>query len=301
VNLTVVGATVGLGIGVGVVLMFMGLPVVRRPGLDDRLAPYLEQHRLMGAVGARTTLAGGIARRLSRRTASLLGGSEAVRLRLQRAGRSPDLEAFRAEQIVWAAAGLLIGGALAAMLWWRRSASAGGLVVLVLAAGVGAFVGRDWLLGREADRREQRILAEFPTIADLLALSVAAGEGPLAALERVVRTSAGELSGELRRTLADVRAGAALSEALGGLASRTGLAPLARFVDGVVVAVERGTPLADVLKAQAQDVREASRRALMETAGRKEIGMMVPVVFLVLPVTVLFAVYPGFAFMRLSL
>jgi tight adherence protein C len=28
---------------------------------------------------------------------------------------------------------------------------------------------------------------------------------------------------------------------------------------------------------------------------------VVPVVFLVLPVTVLFAVYPGFAFMRLSL
>jgi tight adherence protein C len=246
-------------------------------------------------------MAGGAARRISRRTASLLGGSEAVRLRLQRAGRSPDLEAFRAEQIVWAAAGLLIGGALATMLWWRRSASVGGLVVLVLAAGVGAFVGRDWLLGREADRREQRILAEFPTIADLLALSVAAGEGPVAALDRVVRTSAGELSGELRRTLADVRAGATLSDALGGLASRTGLAPLARFVDGVVVAVERGTPLADVLKAQAQDVREASRRALMETAGRKEIGMMVPVVFLVLPVTVLFAVYPGFAFMRLSL
>jgi tight adherence protein C len=100
--------------------------------------------------------------------------------------------------------------------------------------------------------------------------------------------------------LADVRAGAGLSDALTGLASRTGLVPLARFVDGVVVAVERGTPLADVLKAQAQDVREASRRALMETAGRKEIGMMVPVVFLVLPVTVLFAVYPGFAFMRLS-
>lgn len=48
-------------------------------------------------------------------------------------------------------------------------------------------------------------------------------------------------------------------------------------------------------------MREARRRALMETAGRKEIGMMVPVVFLVLPVTVLFAVYPGFAFMRLGL
>jgi tight adherence protein C len=74
---------------------------------------------------------------------------------------------------------------------------------------------------------------------------------------------------------------------------------LARFVDGMVIAVERGTPLADVLRAQAQDVRESSRRAIMEAGGRKEIGMMVPVVFLILPITVLFAVYPGFALLRL--
>ena len=69
----------------------------------------------------------------------------------------------------------------------------------------------------------------------------------------------------------------------------------------MVVAVERGTPLADVLRAQAQDVREAGQRALMDAAGKKEIAMMVPVVFLILPVTVLFAVYPGFAFLRLGL
>ena len=61
----------------------------------------------------------------------------------------------------------------------------------------------------------------------------------------------------------------------------------------VAVAVERGTPLADVLHAQAADVREASRRELIETAARKEVFMMVPVVFLVLPVTVLFAFFPG--------
>jgi tight adherence protein C len=60
------------------------------------------------------------------------------------------------------------------------------------------------------------------------------------------------------------------------------------------VAVERGTPLADVLRAQAMDVREAGRRRLLEIGGRKEIAMMVPVVFLILPVTVVFALYPGF-------
>jgi tight adherence protein C len=48
-----------------------------------------------------------------------------------------------------------------------------------------------------------------------------------------------------------------------------------------------------VLRAQAVDVREAGKRGLLESGGRKEIGMMVPVVFLVLPVTVVFALFPG--------
>ena len=73
----------------------------------------------------------------------------------------------------------------------------------------------------------------------------------------------------------------------------TGLPLVARFAQGIAVAVERGTPLADVLHAQAADVREAGRRELIETAARKEVLMMVPVVFLVLPVTVLFAFWPG--------
>jgi tight adherence protein C len=150
-------------------------------------------------------------------------------------------------------------------------------------------------------RREERMVAEFPTVAELLALSVSAGEGAVGALERVARTCRGELSAELRRTLADARAGATLVQALEGLGRRTSLPALARFVDGVAVAVERGTPLAEVLRAQAQDVRDVGRRRLMESGGKKEIAMMVPVVFLVLPVTVVFAVYPGLAALSVSL
>lgn len=77
------------------------------------------------------------------------------------------------------------------------------------------------------------------------------------------------------------------------LATRTGLTLVGRFAEGVAVAVERGTPLADVLHAQAADVREAGRRELIESGARKEVAMMVPVVFLVLPVTVVFAFWPG--------
>ena len=138
------------------------------------------------------------------------------------------------------------------------------------------------------------MLAEFPTVAELLALAVAAGEGPVGALERVTRISRGELAASCGRALAEARAGASLVQALEASPRRTSLPPLARFVDGVAVAVERGTPLAEVLRAQAVDVREAGKRALLEAGGRKEIAMMVPVVFLVLPVTVLFALFPGF-------
>ena len=66
------------------------------------------------------------------------------------------------------------------------------------------------------------------------------------------------------------------------------------------MAIERGTPLADVLRAQAQDVRDNSKRELMEIAGKKEIAMLAPVVFFILPLTVVFAVFPGLSLMRLN-
>lgn len=304
------GALAGLVLGVGLLLVMHRLPVARRISLDDRLAPYLRDgarpSRLLvrgttTSIPALRRLLGPAVGDAARRADQLIGGSASVRRRLVRAGRDPDIEAFRAEQLLWGTGGLGLGVLVAALLWWRGSGSAPALVTLVLVSGAFGVVARDWSLTRWAAQRESRILAQFPTVAEMLALSVSAGEGPVAALDRVSRLSDGELADELRRTLADARAGASLPTALQSLSDRTGLVPLARFVDGVVVAVERGTPLADVLRAQAQDVREAGQRALMDAAGKKEIAMMIPVVFLILPVTVLFAVYPGFAFLRLGL
>ena len=56
-----------------------------------------------------------------------------------------------------------------------------------------------------------------------------------------------------------------------------------------------------MLRAQAQDVRESGRRALMELGGKREVVMLVPVVFLILPVTVVFAVFPSLATLRVGL
>jgi tight adherence protein C len=211
------------------------------------------------------------------------------------------VEQFRAEQVVWGVLGTLAGCLLALLSVAGRGVHVIPMLGLVVIGGLLGGLLRDQVLSWQVGRREERMLAEFPTVAELLALSVGAGEGAVGALERVARTCHGELSIELRRTLADARAGASMLQALEGLAARSSLPALARFVDGVAIALERGSPLADVLRAQAQDVRELARRRLLETGGKKEIAMMVPVVFLVLPVTVLFAVYPGFAVLSLDL
>ena len=94
-------------------------------------------------------------------------------------------------------------------------------VLLLVAAGVctlGGVLARDRYLTRQVARREERMLAEFPTVAELLALAVTAGEGPVGALERVTRLSHGELARELRRALGEARAGASLVHALEGIA-----------------------------------------------------------------------------------
>ena len=298
------GAGVGLLAGVGLWLAALRLPVLRRPTLDDRLAPYLRDSarpsRLLTSQRALTPfptlerIAAPFMSDAIRLLERVLGGAGSVRRRLEQAGRGMTVDEFRAEQVLWGASGLLGGIGLSLLFAANGSFRAVPLLILCLLCAVTGVLARDRWLTREVARREERMMAEFPTIAELLALAVAAGEGATGALERVTRISRGELARELGRALNDARAGASLVQALQGISARTNLPPLARFVDGVAIAVERGTPLAEVLRAQAVDVREAGKRALLEAGGRKEIAMMVPVVFLVLPVTVLFALFPGF-------
>jgi hypothetical protein len=72
------------------------------------------------------------------------------------------------------------------------------------------------------------------------------------------------------------------------------------LVDQLLAALDRGSPLAEVLRAHALDAREDSERALLEAAGTREVAMLIPLVFLILPVTVLFAVWPGLMVLQLG-
>ena len=305
------GALLGATVGAGLLLVAARVRVIRRPQLAVRVLPYVRDLPQVGrtpqlrvASSSPTSAAAGVFGPVLRSAADaverVLGGATSVRRRLQRAGLDKTVHELRIEQVLWGVVGFAIAAAWGVL---RMLTQPGSAVSSLLACGVAFVVGvlaRDTYLTSQVRNRERRILAEFPTVAELLALAVAAGEGPVAALDRVVRRSGGELSADLGRVLAEIRTGEPVAAAFDAMASATGLPLVARFAQGIAVAVERGTPLADVLHAQAADVREAGRRELIETAARKEVFMMVPVVFLVLPITVLFAFWPGVVGLHLT-
>jgi tight adherence protein C len=299
------GAGLGLLAALGVVIAVRATPPMRPIRLADRIAPYVADtpppSKLLDRPSA-TSAPFTVARRLFGPALGeavsfldrVVGGSASVRRRLAGLGAPMTVEEFRVEQVLWGTVGGVLAAVLVVLVGGARDGVDPLFVILAALGGLLAGVlGRDWWLTHQLTAREQAMLSEFPVVADLLALSVVAGESPLDALERVCRLTGGELAGDLQRGLARARAGTPMTAALTDLAEQTTLDPFARFLQGLVVAIERGTPLADVLRAQAVDVREIAKRALLEAGGRKEISMMVPVVFLILPITVMFALYPG--------
>lgn len=294
------GAILGLVAGLGLAMIHAGWFRSKNPAIAARVDPYLRDVIPLSHTRGTGSTKAPLLSRAGDTVDRCLGGAASVRRRLVRLGSVTTLEQFRRQQVMWGLAGFGGLAALSALLFARGVAEPAGLLIVCVAGFVGGVLARDQALTAAVRRHEIRLGEEFPTVADLLALSVAAGEGPTAGLERVVRVCHGELAAELHTVLGAIRTGTPLVRAFDELAARTGVASIARFSEGLAVAVERGTPLVDVLHSQAADVRESSRRELIEIGGRKEVLMMIPVVFLILPVTVIFAFFPGFIGLNLT-
>lgn len=307
------GGLCGAGAAFGLWLFASRVVLIGRPRVADRVLPYVRDLPELGRrryaasyapttgptaafVGVFGPLLGGAGAVVER----ILGGGGSIAIRLRRAGLEMTVADFRVQQVMWGLAAFSVAALLGLLEAMRNPSGSLGSLLLCFAAFAGGVLIRENYLTSQANARERQILTEFPAVAELLALAVAAGEGPVSALDRVVQRSGGELSRDLARVLGAIRTGEPVGAAFDRLASETGLALVARFAQGIAVAVERGTPLADVLHAQAADVREAGRRELIEAAARKEVAMMVPVVFLILPTTVLFAFYPGLVGLSLT-
>jgi len=290
----------------GLMLVAHHLPTAQTPSTRERVLPYLGRPewrppvshapaRGLSTPGSLVAQIGALASHLSWVT----GGNASAQRRLDVLGDSRPIEQYRLEQLAW---GSMSAASVAALLSLKgvQTSQWLSLGVAIALGGLAGVLARDRRLTAQVKKHGEKLRAELPTIVEMLAMTVAAGSGLTLAIERVSQIGSGAVAAEFQRVLADVRVGLPLIPALHQMADRSESTELRRFVDAVIVSVERGTPLADVLVAQAADAREAERQALIESGGRKEIGMMVPVVFLVLPLSVVFVLFPGFYGLQLG-
>lgn len=300
-----VAIVLGAAFGIGACCLLAVTPRWGAASLTRRIAPYVRDVADLRGVTAWSAPALGTSTAAvwaaaQSRLGRMLGGADGVARRLLQAGWRMDVAAFRGRQLAWALSGVAIGGVVAVglALAGRFSPAA---VVLPPVFAVVALVLCDVRLSTAARRRAGRIQEELPTVLEFLALCLSAGEGLLDSLRRVGSVGAGELTGEIRSVVLAVGTGSSLGDALTAMARGLDVPALSRSVDHLVAAIDRGAPLAQVLQSQATDAREDAKRVLIEQAGRKEILMLIPLVFLVLPLSVIFAVFPGIFMLRLGL
>ena len=143
-------------------------------------------------------------------------------------------------------------------------------------------------------RERTAIESEFPLVVELFAILIGGGMSPSTALAHISEAGEGAFIALLRPIVEEMRNGLNLAQALDILNRRVESPIIRRFCDSLAISVERGTSLIEVVARQVEEVRQAQRTAISDRASKAELSLMVPVVFLILPISILFALWPSY-------
>ena len=255
----------------------------------DPAAEGREGHRLIGRLVAPL-------RSIGRTVARVLPATylEQTRERLERAGDPIGVNEFLGLRL---ASTIVSCGVITTIVVLVNRAPLPITIAVAIGAAAG-FVGPGIAMTMiTRSRRSAMQRALIPSL-DMLALSAEAGLAFDGAIAQVVLRWKNPLSDELRRLLLEFQMGRERKQALRGLARRTGLPDLLKFVNAVIQADTLGVGLAKVLADQALELRTKRRQRAEELARIAPVKMMFPMVLLIFPA--LFVVILGPAVPKLT-
>lgn len=143
-------------------------------------------------------------------------------------------------------------------------------------------------------------LLEVPQHLDLMAARIQNGENIYSVLAGQA-ASFGKFADGLSRVSIRIQLGESLDSALQLFATESKSPLVSEFVHKVLLSLQRGTPLAGQLYLLADATRAQLKASQLKAAGRNELKMLVPLVFLILPVTIAFAVFPSLQLLQLGI
>jgi tight adherence protein C len=210
-----------------------------------------------------------------------------INAQLRRAGTSRRLtaEAFMAGRLAIAAVAVLAGLTIAEGP--RR------LVMALLFGFAGVYI-PGFLLKKAATRRAEAIDADLPHFVDQLAIAIEAGMSFDAALSYLHDAGDGPLAEEVGRILAELRIGESRRSAMRSFADRVGTDGALAFANAVLSSDQLGSPLADILRAQAGDFRHRRQMSAEERAQKAPVKMLFPIAIFILPVLFVLILAPAF-------
>ncbi len=167
------------------------------------------------------------------------------------------------------------------------------ILYLLLMAAIG-FVLPDLWLKSGVSRREDEVLKGLPKFLDLLSISVQAGLGFDAALQKVVEKSPGALSNEFGKALQEMGMGKPRREALKDMAERLNISEVTIFTTAIIQAELLGISIGNVLEIQSRQARESRRMQAEEKAMKAPIKMLIPLVVFIFPVIFIILLGPAF-------
>ncbi len=221
------------------------------------------------------------------RRVSPTGRVNLIRSRIEYAGLEGELtvEKVMTYKAVAALVGFLLGfstpvGSFPPLVW--------GAVLGLLAS----FMPDIWLDSRGRDR-QNRIALDLPEALDLLSITVEAGLGLEQAMDIVTENLKGPLGGEFTRVLREIELGVSRRDALINLRERTDVSELSGFVIALVQADQMGSPVADVLRVQAAQVRLKRRQRAREKAAQAPVKILFPLILFIFPALFVVTVGPG--------
>ena len=141
--------------------------------------------------------------------------------------------------------------------------------------------------------KQSEINEELVSILQMLSIMVSAGESPMSAMKYVSKRSEGILPSLIKQSFRKYEDGRTLTQTLDFIATATGSSQVRRLTNSIQIAIHRGTPILEVLNNQVLALNKQINFNLMKLSGKSEITLLIPVVFLILPVSISFAIWPS--------
>lgn len=159
------------------------------------------------------------------------------------------------------------------------------LYLLTTAAVLGFFI-PDIYLSHKKEKRITTITEEFPDALDLLVVCVEAGLSLDAAISKVSRElllTHSSLGEELGMVTLELRAGKGRTEALKGLADRTGIDDIRSLTSILIQAENFGTSIAAAIREQANEMRSIRIQRAKEKAAKLPVKLAFPILLFIFP------------------